>query len=261
MEAKTTRLPFPASKSKTKATLEIVHTDLCGPMSIESIGKKRYVLTLIDDFSRYTVIFFLRQKSEATDKIKEYIAMVENKFNRKLKILRSDRGGEYIAENLKSFLKSKGIQQQYTAPFTPQQNGVAERKNRTLIEMARCLLTDSGLPKFLWAEAVNTANYIQNRVVTKGNSNSIPFELWNEKKATVNYFEIFGAKCYVHIPKEKRKKLENTATQMYFLGYEDGSKAYRMYDALNHKLVISRDVRFVRTSMHQSDVSIDLSSK
>lgn len=259
LEAKTTRLPFPISEHKSHSVLEIIHTDVCGPMQTESLhGKKRYLLTLIDDYSKFTVVYFLRQKSETEQNIRNYIALVKNKFNKKPKILRSDRGGEYMSENLLSFLKSEGIQSQFTAPSTPQQNGVAERKNRTLIEMARCLLTNENLPKFLWAEVVNTANYIQNRTITKG-ADSIPFELWNGEKAKVNHFEIFGTKCYVHIPNEKRKKLENTAMQMQFVGHEGGSKAFRCYNASNRKIVISRDVRFVRTQMHRG-VSLELTT-
>lgn len=260
LEAKTTRLPFPISQHKSKTVLEIIHSDVCGPMNTQSIGKKLYILTLIDDYSKYTVVQFLRQKSEVNQKIQEFVAMVKNKFNKKPKILRSDRGGEYMSEQLLSFLKAEGIQTQNTAPYTPQQNGVAERKNRSLIEMARCLLTDAGLPKYLWAEAVNTANYIQNRTITKG-ADSIPSELWNGEKQKMNHFEIFGAKCYVLTPAEKRTKLENSSKQMQFIGYEEGSKAYRCYDASNRKIVISRDVRFVRTPMHQGAVSVELNSK
>lgn len=188
------------------------------------------------------------------------MASVKNKFNQKPKVIRSDRGGEYMSERLLSFLKSEGIQTEHTAPYTPEQNGVAERKNRSLIEMARCLLTDANLPYFLWAEAVNTANYIQNRTITKG-ADFIPCNNWNGEKPRVNHFEVFGTKCYVHIPAQNRTKLENTAKQMRFIGYEDGSKAYRCYDALNRKLVVSRDVRFVQARMHQGAISIDFFSK
>lgn len=261
LEAKSTRLPFPKhSLSTSDKVLDLIHSDVCGPMQTESIGKKRYFLSLIDDYSKYTVIYFLRNKSEVEVKIKEYIAMVENEFGKKPKVIRSDRGGEYIGIGIKSYLSENGIKTQFTAPYSPQQNGVAERKNRTLVEMARCLLTDAELPKYLWAEAVNTANYIQNRTITKG-ADSIPCELWNNKKPNANHFEIFGTKCYVHTPTEKRRKLDNTATQMCFIGYEDCSKAYRLYDPVHHKLVVSRDVRFVYNNSHSSDVSIELSEK
>lgn len=258
MKAKMSRLPFPKkSQRNSKAILELIHTDICGPMQTESSGRKRYVLTLIDDFSKYTKVYFLREKSESATIIKEYIALMKNKFNKKPKVIRSDRGGEFIAGELKSFLKSEGIKQQFTAPYTPQQNGVAERKNRTLIEMARCMMEDSGLPKYLWAEAVNTANFIQNRTITKG-ANSIPIQLWNGTKPDATQMQIFGTKCFAYIPKEERRKLDNTAKEVYFLGYEEGSKAYRLYDKSSHKVIISRDVRFIKNPSHSTDVSIEL---
>lgn len=131
MEAKTTRLPFPKKAIKrANKVLELIHTDVCGPMQTESFGKKRYLLTIIDDYSRYTIIYFIRNKSEVSEKVKEYIAMVKNKFNCKPKTIRSDRGGEYMAGELKQYFRSEGITTQYTAPYSPQQNGVAERKNR-----------------------------------------------------------------------------------------------------------------------------------
>lgn len=261
MKAKTTRLPFPKKAlKKSNKVLELIHTDVCGPMQVESFGKKKWLLTIIDDFSRYTVIYFLRNKSDVGESVKEYIAMVENKFGCKPKTIRSDRGGEYMAGELKQFFRTKGIATQYTAPYSPQQNGVAERKNRTLIEMARCMLTDAHLPYYLWAEAVSMANYIQNRTITKG-ADEIPHILWYGTKPSVVNWQIFGTKCYVHVPSEKRRKLDNTATQMIFIGYDSESKAYRCFDPVNRKLVISRDVRFVRNKTHEDGVLVDLSSK
>lgn len=254
MEAKSTRLPFPKkSQSSSKAILDLIHTDVCGPMQTESIGKKRYILTMIDDYSKYTEVYFMHNKSDTEDRIKEYISMVQNKFNCKPKVIRSDRGGEFMSNELMKFMRENGIKTQYTAPYSPQQNGVAERKNRSLVEMARCMLTDAKLPMYLWAEAINTANFIQNRTITKG-ANNIPHELWNGEMPNAMNFQIFGTKCYAHIPTEKRKKFDNTAVQMRFIGYEPGSKAYRLYDPVNGKLLVSRDVRFLRNETHSNNV-------
>lgn len=260
LKAKSTRIPFPKkSKSKSNAVLDLIHSDVCGPMQTMSMGKKRYILTIIDDYSKYTEVYFISHKSDVGEKIKEYIAMVKNKFNRKPKVLRSDRGGEYMGNELKRFLRDEGIKTQYTAPYSPQQNGTAERKNRSLIEMARCLLTDADLPNYLWAEAVNTANYIQNRTITKG-ADAIPYQLWNDEKPQLKDFVVFGTKCYVNTPAEKLRKLDDRAKLMYFMGYSEESKAFRCYDPLNRKLVISRDVRFIDNPTHQV-ISLDLSSK
>lgn len=261
MGAKSTRLPFPKkSQSSSKAILDLIHTDVCGPMQTESIGKKRYILTLIDDYSKYTEIYFMHNKSDTEVRIKEYIAMVENKFGHKPKVFRSDRGGEYMGNEMTKFMRECGIKTQYTAPYSPQQNGVAERKNRSLVEMARCMLTDAKLPMYLWAEAVSTANFIQNCTITKG-AGKIPHEAWNGQKPNAMDFQIFGTRCYVHIPTEKRRKLDNTAVEMRFIGYERGSKAYRFYDPGNRKLIISRDVKFLRNETHSGDILIDVHGK
>lgn len=126
--------------------------------------------------------------------------------------------------------------------------------------MARCMLKDSSLPKFLWAEAVSTANFIQNRTITKG-ANSIPIQLWNNVKPNATHLHIFGTKCFVHIPSEKRRKLDNTAKEAYFIGYEEGSKAYRLYDKSSHKAIISRDVRFIKTPSHSNEIPCELFKK
>lgn len=141
------RLPFPKeSFTKTSATIDLVHiTDLCGPMQTNSHSGMRYVLSFIDDFSRYTFIYLLKNKSECFDKLKEYVQKMKTLFSRNIKTIRSDLGTEYTDKRVVEYLKSNGTSIQYTAAYTPQQNGVAERKNRTVIEMARCMLIDAKL--------------------------------------------------------------------------------------------------------------------
>ena len=142
-----TRKPFPKkSESKTTEILDLIHTDVCGPMQTVTPGGKRYFMTMIDDFSRYTEVYLLSHKSEVPEKIKEYVRYVQTKFGKTPKKIRSDRGGEYTAERLQTFLKDERIRAELTTPYTPQQNGCAQRKNRSLTEMTRCMLKDSGLP-------------------------------------------------------------------------------------------------------------------
>ncbi len=246
-QAKMTRLPFPKqSLNKSSSVLDLIHSDVCGPMKTMSPSGKRYILTFIDDFSRFTKVFFLRKKSETESKLKEYVEMAKTKFVRKPKMMRSDRGGEYVSNSITNLLNGEGIQTQFTAGFSPQQNGVAERKNRSLVEMARCMLLDAKLPTTFWAEAINMANYMQNRLPSKAISKT-PYELWNEKKPGINHFRAFGSKCFVYIPAQKRHKLENTSKPMILTGYDEQSKAYRCYDPISKKLVISRDVRFTNS--------------
>lgn len=193
IKGKMTRQSFPKrSFSKTKEILDLVHTDVCGPMQTKTPGNKRYVLTLIDDYSRYTVIHLMEHKSEATEKIQDYVQRMKIRFHKVPKIIRSDQGREYVNAKLKDFLRKEGIEMQNTVAYTPEQNGVAERKNRYLMEMARCILIDANLPNKYWGEAVNTANYLQNRLLTKA-TETTPFEKWYKRKG------IFTAHTHIWI--------------------------------------------------------------
>lgn len=258
MKGKMTRLPFPQkSSSQSKAALDLVHTDVCGPMRTETPSGKRYFVTYIDDYSGFTFVHLLKHKSEVVNTMKQFIALCENKFGRKPTTIRSDRGGEYTGGEFTDLMKSHGIQIQLTAAYSPQQNGRAERKNRTLVEMARCMLLDADLPYTFWGEAISTANFIQNRMLTRS-TDTTPYERWNGGKPVMNNFHIFGSKCFVHIPSEKRGKLEDVAVEMIFLGHDTNSKAYRCYDRATKKLVISRDVRFSKTQALDNEVTVNL---
>lgn len=255
LKGKMTRTPFPKkSLSESSATMDLVHTDVCGPMQTATPGGKRYIVTFIDDFSSFTIIRLLAHKSEVGDAIRNFVEFCETKFHRKPKIVRSDRGGEYTGKRLADYFAVNGIQTQLTAAYSPQQNGKAERKNRTLIEMARCMLIDADLPHTFWGEAVATANFVQNRVITR-TSDVTPYERWNGVRPGIDVFQIFGAKCFVHVPSEKRRKLDNVATQMVFLGYDEKSKAYRCYNAESKRIIVSRDVRFGNKFANQESIT------
>ncbi|KAJ9565152.1 hypothetical protein OSB04_001118 [Centaurea solstitialis] len=176
-------------KSKTintiSAPLQLLHMDLFGPTNVMSIGKKSYCLVIIDDYSRFTWVFFLRTKDETSGLIKPFVKRVENQVNLRVKVIRSNNGTEFKNVDLNSFCEEKGIERQFSAPRTPQQNGVAERRNRTLIEAARTMLADSKLPITFWAEAVNTACYVQNRVHVVKSKGKTPYELFKNKKPFV----------------------------------------------------------------------------
>ncbi|KAK2580008.1 hypothetical protein KPH14_010773 [Odynerus spinipes] len=256
LKGKMSRLPFPKrSDNRRRNILDLIHTDLCGPMQTMTPGKKRYFLTLIDDYSRYTHIYFLNSKSEVTDKIVEFIELMKTKFNRKPKCFRSDRGKEYINDRLIGVLKTEGIEMQHTAAYTPEQNGVAERKNRSLMEMGRCLLIEANLPNKYWAEAVNTANYLQNRIYSKS-VNGIPITLWNGVKPDMSEVRTFGTRVYAHVPKELRKKLDDKAKELRFVGYSEETKGYRLLDTDNNKITVSRDVRFIEEN--DKNITIEL---
>ena len=188
-------------------------------------------------------IYFLHSKDEVLSKFREYRAMVEKQTGRFVKTLRTDNGGEYISGAFKAYLKENGIVHQLTAPYSPQQNGVAERANRTLVEAARCMLLARNISKTFWAEAIATATYVKNRCPTK-ELKVTPHEVWTGRKPQVEHLRVFGCKAYAHVPKEKRDKLDAKSRECLFLGYPLGSKAYRLYDVEDKRIIISRDVVF-----------------
>ncbi|MCO5558575.1 hypothetical protein L7F22_012160 [Adiantum nelumboides] len=202
------------------------------------------MLVLVDDFSRYTWVSFLKLKSEAFGSIRGWKAMVEKEKDLKVKSIRSDRGGEFLSENFARWCKSEGIRRQLTTPYTPSQNGVVERKNRTIMEMARAMLAHASLPRSYWAEACNTAVYIQNRSPTHALQDMTPFQAYYGRKPTVSHFRVFGCSAFVHIPKEKRQKLDFKSRKLLFLGYSAESDAYRLYDPDTRTTTVSRDVVF-----------------
>lgn len=163
-------------------------------------------------------------------------------FNKRPKIIRSDRGGEYSSNAVTKYLNEKGVQIQNTAAYSPQQNGVAERKNRTLIEMARCMIIELKLDNSFWGKAVMMANYIQNRLPWKS-IQMTPYEEWFGRKPNIQHFKEFGSKCYVYVHAAKRQKLDPKAISAILVGYDDKSKAYRCYNSSTQKVIISRDVK------------------
>ncbi|KAJ4817458.1 polyprotein [Rhynchospora pubera] len=242
---KQSRLPFPKDHAmRASQVLEIVHTDLCGPMETESFGGSKYFLLFIDDFSRMTWVFFLKNKSETLEHFKKFKAMTEKQTGKQLKVLRSDRGGEYQSKEFNQFCEKEGIHHQLTTPYTPQQNGVAERKNRTVVEMARSMLKSKGLPNQLWAEAVATTVYILNLSPTKAVLNQTPFEAWFERKPSVAHLRVFDCIAYTLISSQNRRKLDQKSEKCVFIGYCLQSKGYRLYNPKSNKIVVSRDVMF-----------------
>ena len=177
IEGKQARQPFPKDGA-TRATkpLELVHSDVCGPMKTTSIGRSRYFLTFIDDFSRKIWVYMLKCKSEVFGRFEPWRALVEAQSECKVKVLRSDNGGEYVSKAFEEYLKAHGIEHHTSAPYTPQQNGVAERANRTIVEMARSMIHDQGLKYELWGEAVSNAVYTRNRCPTQALISKTPQE-------------------------------------------------------------------------------------
>lgn len=246
LEGKQSRSPFKSEGKRATKLLEIIHSDVCGPMSVTSMSGKRYFVTFIDDFSRKVFVYMTRQKSDVFDCFVNFKTLVENQTERKIKIIRSDGGLEYCNNKFGNLCTSSGILHQITAPYSPQQNGLAERMNRTIVEKVRCMLADAKLSKSFWAEAVSTAVKIINLVPNTVNKIS-PDEIWFGCKPDFLSLKVFGCIAMVHIPNEKRKKLDKKSQKCVFVGYADNAKAYRLFNTVTKKIVISRDVAFFET--------------
>ncbi|CAL9014241.1 unnamed protein product [Prunus brigantina] len=229
---------------RASCPLELVHTDLCGPMQNESIGGNRYFITFIDDFSRMCWVYFLRNKSDIFNVFKKFKAFVELQSGFSLKKLSSDRGGEYTSHEFQEFCASMGMERQLTIAYSPQQNGVAERRNRTICEMARSMMKEKGILVIFWAEVVSTAVYLRNRCFTTSVSSKTPFEAFTGRKPGIKHLKVFGCICYTHVPAPLRQKFDDKARKGVFMGYGSCEKGYKVYDLQSKKIVLSRSVIF-----------------
>lgn len=238
------QIPFHKTVHQKMQVGEKIYSDVCGPMNTPSVKGSKYFVTFKDDFSGFRCVYFVKHKSDVLNYFKEFARSVKNKFNRQIKVLHTDNGTEYCNHEFKSFLLKEGIQHETTAPYTPQQNGRAERDNRTIIESAKSMIYGAGVARFLWAEAVNTAVYILNRTGTCQAPNSTPFELWHGKKPNMAHVRTFGVEAYVFVPEQKRTKLDPKSKKYILVGYDNESNNYRLFEPSTKKVVISRNVLF-----------------
>jgi len=215
----------------TSKPSELLHMDLFGPSRIKSFGGNYYALVIDDDYSRYTWTFFLTLKSEAFKAFKNFAKAVQNEKDLNIKVLRSDHGGEFQNELFENFCEENGIMHNFSAPRTPQQNEVVERKNRSLEELARTMLNEYDVPKYFWADAVSTACYVLKRMLIRPILKVTPYELFKGRKPNVTHLKIFGCKCFVlNNGKENLGKFDSKADEVIFLRYSLTSKAYRIFN-------------------------------
>jgi len=245
IKCKFARTPFTPTTSRATEPVQLVHSDICGPLET-AIGGGRYMLLFIDDAARRTDEYILKYKSEAVEKFKEWKALREKESGNQVKRFRKDGGGEYTSKKFAEYLKSEGISKETTTPYTPQCNGVVERANRTIMECVRCMLDDAGLSKKYRAFAVSVAVYLKNRTPTRSVVGKTPYEAWHGsgRKPSLKHLHVFGCLAFVHVPNEKRKKLDYRATPAIFVGYSISTKQYFVYDPLAKTLHRSRDVVF-----------------
>jgi transposase InsO family protein len=258
MQGKQVRERFPKSSvNRATVSLEVIHTDLCGPLKMPSLSGSRYFITMIDDYSRKVWVGFLKCKSEALLFFKNFKQEVENQTGERIKVLRSDKGGEYLSKAFEEFLKQAGIRCFLTTARTLQSNEVAERMNRTLLERARSIMFGKQVPAQLWSEVINTAAYITNRIITRANVDITPDERFTGKKPDLSNIRIFGSRAFIHVADSLRKKLDSKTIEGILIGYDNQSKAYRCYIPASRKIAISRDVKFLEKAEHNGAVSVE----
>lgn len=241
----------PLKKGRTRATRigELVHSDVCGPMPHPSIGHARFYVLFTDDFSGWRVVFFMKNKSEVPAFFQKFYASLLNETGNTIRTLRSDNGGEYEGNEFKKYLAEKGIRHETSAVYTPAQNGVAERGNRTIMDGARSILLDSNLPPSLWAEAVAYLVYIRNRVLSS-TGKITPFEAWNKRKPDLSNIRIFGSRAFVK--RHNIRKLDARSEEGAFVGFSDTQKASRIFiPSTPPRVVVSHDVKIDETTMYR----------
>src|SRR5664279_258896 len=249
---KMTRTPFSGSMERATDLLEIIHTDVCGPMSVSARGGYRYFVTFTDDLSRYGYIYLMKHKSETFEKFKEFQSEVENHRNRKIKFLRSDRGGEYLSYEFGTHMKQCGIVSQLTPAGTPQRNGVSERRNRTLLDMVRSMMSLTDLPLSFWGHALETAAFTLNRAPSKS-VETTPYELWFGKKPKLSFLKVWG--CDVYVKKLQPDKLEPKAEKCVFIGYPKETIGYTFYHRSEGRVFVAKNGSFLEKEFLSKGVS------
>ncbi|GAQ93561.1 hypothetical protein KFL_016490010, partial [Klebsormidium nitens] len=241
---KQTRTPFPAKRESATVVekpLDLVHTDVCGPMPEESKGGSRFFVTVLDDYSKLSVVTPIRKESEVKDVLEGVFNRLETETGNRVKSVQSDRGSEYLNKEIKQMYRSRGIIQRTTARYSPEENGAAEALNRRLEERTRAMLEDSGLPERMWAEAVVSANYTRNRTLVKEHGKT-PFEMLTGRKPDLSRMRVWGAPAYMHVPKGLRTKLKPVSEKGWFVGYEPDSTGYRFLRKKDGAILVTRDL-------------------
>ena len=237
------KLPFLPGTRKVTEIGELVHSDVCGPMQTPTSGGAKLFVLFKDEHSSYRAAHLIKHKSEVPDKFREYVHTLNFETGKKVATLRSDNGGEFTSNDFESWLKEKHIRHETSVPHNPQQNGAAERDNRTIVESVRCLIHEKNLPLWLWGEALMYAIYTFNRTLPQ-NKTVTPYQVWHNKKPSVAHFREFGVKAYALIPDADRQKLDAKSKEYIMVGYAETQKAYRLCDKTTRKIHISRDVVF-----------------
>ena len=218
--------------------LDLVYYDVCGPMKTKTLSGSLYFVTFIDDHSRKIWVYTLKTKDQVLEVFKQIHALVERQSGEKLKRIRTNNGDEYSGP-FDEYCRQYGIRHQKTPPKTPRLNGLAERMNKTLVKRVRCLLSQSQLPRSFWGEALNIVVHVLNLTPCVPLEFDVPDRIWSNNEISYDYLRVFGCKAFVHIPKDKRSKLDAKTRPCVFIGYGQDKLGYRFYDSVQKKLVRS----------------------
>ncbi|GJR63931.1 putative ribonuclease H-like domain-containing protein [Tanacetum coccineum] len=243
--------------SSISQPLQMLHMDLFGPTSVRSINHKTYCLVVTDDYSRFSWVFFLATKDETSGILKTFITSIENQINHKVKIIRCDNGTEFKNNDLNQFCGMKGIKREFSVARTPQQNGVVERKNRTLIEAARTMLADSLLPTTFWAEAVSIACYVQNKVLVTKPHNKTPYKLLHGRPPSISFMRPFGCPVTILNTLDSLGKFDGKADEGFFVGYSINSKAFRVFNTRTRKAEENLHITFLENKPNVAESGPD----
>nr|GEX26531.1 retrovirus-related Pol polyprotein from transposon TNT 1-94 [Tanacetum cinerariifolium] len=241
--------PTPSSKRR----LQILHMGLCGPMRVASINGKRYVLVIVDDYSRYTWTHFLRSKDETPEVLINFLRLVQRGLQAQVRVVRTDKGMEFFNQTLHAYFAAEGILHQVSVARTPEQNSVVKRRNRTLVEAARTMLSIAKVLLFFWAEAIATACFTQNRSLVIPRHEKTPYHIINDQKPSVKFFHIFGSICYIVRDGENLDKMKEKGDECIFVGYSNQSRAYRVFNKRTRVIMESIHVNFDELSNMASD--------
>ncbi|PKU64958.1 Retrovirus-related Pol polyprotein from transposon TNT 1-94 [Dendrobium catenatum] len=242
--AKSHKQTFKNRQSVTTHPFELIHSDVWGPIPTSCSNNFRYYVVFIDDFTKFSWIYFMRTKNETFSCFKNLLSMIYNQFNKTPKTLRSDSGGEFLGNEFTNYLNSLGIHHQLSCPHTPEQNGVAERKHRHLLDITRTLLIASGLPNSFWTDALSTANYLINRLPSKTIALQTPFQKLYNNPPDYDNLRTFGCLCYPWLQPYAKDKLSPRSQPCLFLGYSTNHKGYKCFNIATNKTQISRHVVF-----------------
>ncbi|WVZ94377.1 hypothetical protein U9M48_040276 [Paspalum notatum var. saurae] len=226
---------------------ELLHMDTIGPARVASVSGKWYVLVIVYDFSRFSWVFFMEFKDEAFGFVRDLVLRLRNEIHKAMRAIRSDNGGEFRNSRFENFCRDLGLEHQFSSPYTPPQNGVVERNNRTLVEMARTMLYEHRTPRRFWAEAVNTACYIANRIFLRAFLGKTSYELRFGRQPSVKHLRAFGCRCFVLKKAGHLDKFESRCLDGIFLGYASSSRAFRVWILEAKQVVETSEVSFDET--------------